>query len=199
MRTAPPSAWSTYTTALAAAAILGAHPSLPASATTLGGPVQYVDATPAVVAPIYSEIIGIDEPPPPSVFPGEMPVALTITGRTTQNALLRDGASAFVASALATAMLHPLDTVKCRLQSSAYTVEALCPGEGCVLGVPVPPGLVDLFRPRLRRRRPVAGSPRQRLYADVFTGLGAGVLKEAPDVRDRSSIDLPTAQRPRTL
>lgn len=181
MRTAPPSAWSTYTTALAAAAILGAHPSLPASATTLGGPVQYVDATPAVVAPIYSEIIGIDEPPPPSVFPGEMPVALTITGRTTQNALLRDGASAFVASALATAMLHPLDTVKCRLQSSAYTVEALCPGEGCVLGVPVPPGLVDLFRPRLRRRRPVAGSPRQRLYADVFTGLGAGVLKEAPD------------------
>ena len=111
--------------------------------------------------------------------------------------LLRDGLAAFAASALATALLHPLDTVKCRLQSGAYTVEPLCGSGGCVLGVPMP----EL--PRLRRRRSSkpdsddsddsddsataayasssSSLPRQRLYTNVYTGFLANVAKEAPD------------------
>ena len=38
------------------------------------------------------------------------------------HSLLRDGTSAFAASALATTLLHPLDTLKSRLQSDAYAV-----------------------------------------------------------------------------
>lgn len=93
---------------------------------------------------------------------------------------MRDGVSAFSASALATALLHPLDTVKCRLQSGAYTVEPLCGEGGCLLGIPIPEW------PRLRRRRPRARSSatsmqRQRLFSDVYTGCLANVAKEAPD------------------
>lgn len=102
--------------------------------------------------------------------------------------LLRDGSAAFAASALATALLHPLDTIKCRLQSGAYTVEPLCGAGGCLLGIPMPEF------PKLRRRRskplPASSSSRassrhgyerQRLYSNVYTGFLANVAKEAPD------------------
>ena len=82
---------------------------------------------------------------------------------------MRDGISAFSASALATALLHPLDTVKCRLQSGAYPVEPLCGEGGCLLGIPIPEW------PRLRRRRPRARSSatsmqRQRLFSCAPAG-----------------------------
>lgn len=110
--------------------------------------------------------------------------------------LLRDGLAAFAASAVATMLLHPLDTIKCRLQSGAYTVEPLCSEGGCVLGIPMP----EL--PKLRRRRSarparssedeedgeadgsslsLPGYERQRLYSNVYTGFLANVAKEAPD------------------
>ena len=40
------------------------------------------------------------------------------------HSLLRDGTSAFAASALATTLLHPLDTLKTRIQSQRYRVGA---------------------------------------------------------------------------
>jgi hypothetical protein len=106
-----------------------------------------------------------------------------------KNNLLRDGIAAFAASAIATALLHPLDTIKCRLQSGAYTVEPLCEAGGCVLGVPLPK------LPKLRRRRSkpdpasststasssLPGYERQRLYSNVYSGFLANVAKEAPD------------------
>ena len=75
--------------------------------------------------------------------------------------LLRNGLAAFGASATATMLLHPLDTLKTRLQSDAYAVTA-------------PAGT-------LRRVRPTAGDPRQRLLTGLYSGIGANVLKEAPD------------------
>ena len=97
---------------------------------------------------------------PDIVFPELLPEGFLPTDATRENPdalpdiialddsnLIRDGSAAFAASALATALLHPLDTIKCRLQSGAYTVEPLCGAGGCVLGIPIP----EL--PKLRRRR----------------------------------------------
>ena len=145
----------------------------------------------------------------PVLFPELLPEGFLPTDATRENPeslpdvigldnsnLLRDGIAAFAASAIATALLHPLDTIKCRLQSGAYTVEPLCSAGGCVLGIPMP----EL--PKLRRRRSKpdpassssssssssassssASSPpgyeRQRLYSDVYTGFLANIAKEA--------------------
>ena len=71
--------------------------------------------------------------------------------------------AAFAASAMATALLHPIDTLKTRLQSGAYTVSPARP-------------------PVLRRLRPAPDEPaRPRLMTGLYTGLPANVLKEAPD------------------
>ena len=71
--------------------------------------------------------------------------------------------AAFAASAMATALLHPIDTLKTRLQSDAYTVS-------------------PARAPVLRRRRPAPDEPaRPRLMTGLYTGLPANVLKEAPD------------------
>ena len=78
--------------------------------------------------------------------------------------LLRNGAAAFAASACATCVLHPIDTLKTRLQSDAYAVSK---------GTTVPYSL--------RRLRPAPGEPRQRLFSGLYSGLSANVLKEAPD------------------
>ena len=67
--------------------------------------------------------------------------------------LLRNGLAAFAASAVATSLLHPLDTLKTRLQSDAYPV-------GASVDAPV---------------------TRQQLTSGLYKGLSANVLKEAPD------------------
>jgi len=111
--------------------------------------------------------------------------------------MLHNGEAAFAASAVATAVLHPLDTIKSRLQSDAYRSSG-----SNTAALPFPP----MTLPRLVRRRPTpsgtsqqphtaspmgfkasartrparAGS-RQRLFRDVYTGLPENVLKEAPD------------------
>ena len=72
--------------------------------------------------------------------------------------------AAFAASALATALLHPIDTLKTRLQSDAYTVSQTAS--------PIV----------LRRKRPQPEAPpAPRLTTGLYTGLQANVLKEAPD------------------
>ena len=77
------------------------------------------------------------------------------------SSLIINAEAAFAASALATVMLHPLDTIKCRLQSDAYTLK--------------PPVA------SLRRSRPTPDAPRQKLLSGLYAGLGENVMKEAPD------------------
>jgi len=113
--------------------------------------------------------------------------------------MLHNGEAAFAASAVATAVLHPLDTIKSRLQSDAYrssgsNIAALVPPfppmtfPRLVRRRPTPPGTPHQlhnaspmgFKASARTRPARAGS-RQRLFRDVYTGLPENVLKEAPD------------------
>ena len=120
---------------------------------------------------------------PDVVFPELLPEGFLPTDATRENPdalpdiialddsnLIRDGSAAFAASALATALLHPLDTVKCRLQSGAYTVEPLCGAGGCVLGIPIP----ELPKLRRRRSKPLPASSSSR--ASSRPGYAAAAL-----------------------
>ena len=101
------------------------------------------------------------------------------------HSLLRDGTSAFAASALATTLLHPLDTLKTRIQSQRYRVGA----NGAVVRTrPRRELLTDLHahaahapaHPHTRQQQRERAQL-QPLFADLYTGLGSNILKEAPD------------------
>ncbi len=70
--------------------------------------------------------------------------------------------SAFAASALATTLLHPIDTIKSRLQSDSFCLSST--------------------GSTLQQCQPSAtDASRQPLLDDLYTGLPANILKEAPD------------------
>ena len=58
-------------------------------------------------------------------------------------------------------LLHPLDTIKSRLQTGTYAIPVTSPD-------PLSSLTAD-------------GAPPQHLWSGLYTGLGANVMKEAPD------------------
>ena len=99
------------------------------------------------VAASWLHVSGHTRPPPRA-----RPPRCTMLGGAGYE-LLRNGLAAFAASAVATSLLHPLDTLKTRLQSDAYPL-------GASVDAPV---------------------TRQQLTSGLYKGLSANVLKEAPD------------------
>ena len=108
--------------------------------------------------------------------------------------LFHNGQAAFAASAAATVAFHPLDTLKSRLQSDNYRLSRAQPArlfrrrcsspEECALEEE------ETVRGEQARVVLSVGGPpdasqrlgnRQRLFEGLYSGLGANVLKEAPD------------------
>ena len=172
--------------ALLAAALLSGGPTLPVAAVDMGLPLSVTSVVGVAPAAAATYSLDADDPSLPTgmargliaeslfpdvVFPELLPEGFLPTDATRENPdalpdiialedsnLLRDGGAAFAASALATALLHPLDTIKCRLQSGAYTVEPLCGAGGCLLGIPLP----ELPKLRRRRSKPLPASSSSR-------------------------------------
>ena len=108
--------------------------------------------------------------------------------------LLHNGQAAFCAATMATIALHPLDTLKSRLQSDNYRVSQNQPArlvrrrcssphecsleddDEDLLAAAASPVALSGGAVALQRT-----GNRQRLFTGLYSGLGANVLKEAPD------------------
>jgi len=97
--------------------------------------------------------------------------------------MLHDGLCAFAASGLSTALLHPIDTIKTRLQCPDYSGPPLVTVSCVVLlaGHALHGGLTPPSRPQEYGVPPLVTSGRRAgLFDDLYRGVGASIFKEVP-------------------